>query len=112
MRQIIFPLIAALMLAGCAGRAPSPVPLIQTTDSEVNCIGIKAEVKRNNKRVTELAREKNLKLAQNVAAGVGGLFIPIVWFGMDLQGTQSLEIEALQDRQKYLADLAKEKACK
>jgi len=113
MRPIIFPLIAAtLIVASCAGRAPDPVALIQPTDTTIDCVGIKAEVTRNNKRVKELAKEKNIKLAQNVAAGVGGLFLPIVWFGLDFQGTQTLEMEALQDRQKYLADLSREKSCK
>ena len=110
--QIITLVAASLLVASCAGRAPAPVALIQPEDATIDCLGIKAEVKQNNKRVIELAKEKNLKLAQNVAAGVGGLFVPIVWFGMDWQGTQSLEINALQDRQKYLADLAKEKSCK
>ena len=59
---------------------PDPVPVVQPQDRYMNCTAIYAEVRENNRRVRELGR-------QNVAAGVGGLFIPILWFGMDWQGT-------------------------
>ena len=47
----------------------------------------------------------------NVAAGVAGIFIPVLWFGMDFQGTADTEITALQSRQQYLAMLADQKRC-
>ena len=50
-------------------------------------------------------------MVQNVAAGVGGLFIPILWFGMDWQGTAHKEAAALQARQEYLGALAIQKRC-
>ena len=65
-----------------------------------------AEVETNNRRVQELASEEGLKTAQNVAAGVAGIFIPVLWFGMDFQGVASKEVAALQSRQQYLASLA------
>jgi hypothetical protein len=71
----------AVALTGCMGRPPpDPVPVVQPQDRYMNCTAIYAEVRENNRRVRELGR-------QNVAAGVGGLFIPILWFGMDWQGT-------------------------
>ena len=51
------------------------------------------------------------KTAQNVAAGVAGLVVPILWFGMDWQGTASKEAQALQARQQYLGALAVQKKC-
>ena len=45
-------------------------------------------------------------VAQNVAAGVVGLLIWPVWFGMDFQGAAGEEIDALNSRQQYLATLA------
>ncbi|HEX3754844.1 MAG TPA: hypothetical protein VHV26_07180 [Rhizomicrobium sp.] len=39
------------------------------------------------------------------------LFIPVLWFGMDFQGTADTEITALQSRQQYLAMLADQKRC-
>jgi hypothetical protein len=34
----------------------------------------------------QLASEQGLKTTQNVAAGVAGIFIPVLWFGVDFQG--------------------------
>jgi hypothetical protein len=70
-----------------------------------------AEVQANNAKVQQLAGEEGGKTAQNVAAGVAGLFIPVLWFGMDFQGTPSKETVALQSRQQYLAALAAQKRC-
>ncbi len=49
--------------------------------------------------------------AQNVAAGVAGFVVPVLWFGMDWQGTASKEATALQSRQQYLATLAEQRHC-
>jgi hypothetical protein len=98
-------------LAGCAGRAPAPVAVVQPTDRYMDCTAILAEVSANNERVKQLASDKGLKTTQNVAAGVAGLFIPVLWFGMDFQGTADTEITALQNRQQYLAMMADQKRC-
>ena len=62
----------------------------------------------NNIRVQELADEQGLRVGQNVAAGAG-LFIPVLWFGMDFKGAASKEVTALQARQQYLTTLATER---
>jgi hypothetical protein len=98
-------------LAACMGRAPDPVPVVQPQDRYMDCTAIYAEVRENNRRVQELAREQGWKVAQNVAAGVGGLFIPVLWFGMDWQGAANKEAAALQSRQQYLGALALQKRC-
>lgn len=98
-------------LAGCAGRAPAPVAVVQPTDRYMDCTAILAEVNANNERVKQLAADKGLKTTQNVAAGVAGLFIPVLWFGMDFQGTADTEITALQSRQQYLSMMADQKRC-
>jgi hypothetical protein len=105
----IVALCAALI--GCAGRAPAPVQVVQPTDRYMDCTAILAEVGANNEKVKQLASDKGLKVAQNVAAGVAGLVIPVLWFGMDFQGTADSEIQALQARQQYLAMMADQKRC-
>jgi hypothetical protein len=106
-------LTAALgvLLVGCAGRSPAPVAVVQPQDRFTNCTAIMAEVQANNQRISELGSEQGAKVAQNVAAGVAGLFIPILWFGMDFQGNAGTEQTALQARQQYLASLVEER-CK
>jgi hypothetical protein len=77
----------------------------------MDCTAILAEVGANNERVKQLAADKGLKTTQNVAAGVAGIFIPVLWFGMDFQGTADTEITALQSRQQYRSMLADQKRC-
>src|SRR5258708_26682949 len=102
---------AAVALSGCAGRAPAPVSGVQPQDRYMDCAAIVIEVQTNNAKVQQLASDKGLKVAQNVAAGVAGLVVPVLWFGMDFQGTADAEIQALQARQQYLSALAEQRHC-
>jgi hypothetical protein len=110
MRAIILAACAALC-AACAGRDPQPVATVQPTDAMATCAMITAEIQANNIKVQELAGEEGAKVAQNVAADVAGVVIPVLWFGMDFKGAASKEVTALQARQQYLTVLATER-CK
>jgi hypothetical protein len=101
----------AVIVGGCAGRAPAPVAVVQAQDRYMDCPAILIEVQANNQRLTELASEEGWKVAQNVGAGVAGLFIWPLWFGMDFQGAAGKEAAALQSRQQYLAVLAEQRHC-
>ena len=68
-----------------------------------------AEIKANNETISDLARDEGLKVTQNVAAGVAGLFIPVLWFGMDFQDAAGKEGKALSQRNEDLAGLAKKR---
>jgi hypothetical protein len=67
---------------------------------------IAAEIQANNRKVQELADERGLKVAQNVAAGVAGLVIWPLFFAMDVKGAAGTDLAALQARQEYLGALA------
>lgn len=110
-RRIIITACIATGLGGCAGRAPQPVAIVQSQDRFSDCAEIIAEVQANNQKLQELGSEEGAKVAQNVAAGVAGLFIWPLWFGMDFQGAAGKEVTALQSRQQYLATLAEQKRC-
>jgi hypothetical protein len=99
----------AALAGACAGRDPQPIATVQPTDSTATCAMIVAEIEANNIKVKELAGEEGTKVAQNVAAGVAGVFIPVLWFGMDFKGAASKEVAALQARQQYLTTLATER---
>ena len=103
--------IAFLALTACAGRDPQLVAVVQPNDGQMNCAAILAEIDANNKKIEALASERGLKVAQNVLTGVGGLIIPVLWFGMDWKGSQDKEMQALQSRQQYLATLAQQRGC-
>jgi hypothetical protein len=77
----------------------------------MDCAAITIEVQTNNAKVQQLASDKGLKVAQNVAAGVAGIVVPVLWFGMDFQGAADTEIQAVQARQQYLAALAEQRRC-
>lgn len=77
----------------------------------MDCSAITAEAQANTRRVQELGSEEGGKVAQNIAAGVAGLFIWPLWFAMDFQGAAGKEVAALQGRQQYLGTLADQKQC-
>src|SRR5207247_8740554 len=101
--------VLTIALVGCAGRAPQPVAVVQPQDRCADRAAIQTEVLANNARVQDRASESGGKVAQNVAAGVAGLFIWPLWFAMDFQGTAGTEITALNSRQQYLAVLAEQR---
>lgn len=106
MRILCTAAFAALMLAGCAGRDAQQIATVQVQDANSDCAMITAEIQANNKRAEDLASERGLKVAQNVAAGVVGIVVWPVLFAMDAKGAAGTEIDALKSRQEYLANLA------
>jgi uncharacterized protein YcfL len=110
-RAIAGAVVLAVLVGGCAGRSPQPVPVVQAQDRMMDCQAILAEVQANNDKIAALGRESGGKVAQNVAAGVAGLFIPVLWFAMDFQGTTDKETQALQARQQYLTAMAQQRSC-
>jgi hypothetical protein len=109
--RILCVAVLCAVLGGCAGRAPAPVAVVQPQDRFMDCPAILAEVNANNAKVQQLASDQGLKTTQNVVAGVAGFVIPVLWFGMDFQGTADKETQALQARQQYLATLAEQRRC-
>ena len=102
-------LLLAFTITGCAGRDAAQIASVQPQDAYSNCTMIRAEIEANNVRANQLASEQGLKVAQNVAAGVVGIVIWPVWFGMDFKGAASQDIANLQARQQYLTTLATER---
>jgi hypothetical protein len=98
-----------LSLGACAGRAPNPVAVVQPQDRSMDCTAIQAESKSNADKLVGLGKEDGGKVAQNVAAGVAGVFIPVLWFAMDFQNASGKEAQALNARQQYLGTLAEQR---
>jgi hypothetical protein len=109
MARVLVVFLVVMTLGGCAGRAPNLEPLVQASDQTLTCDQIIAETKINNEKITNLATEQGWKVTQNVAAGVVGLVIWPVWFGMDWQNAAGKEAEALNQRNEYLGTLAKDR---
>jgi hypothetical protein len=111
MKHLIAAGAMLISLAACAGAPPNPVSVIQPQDAVTDCPAIFAQIDANNHKLTDLASAQGAKVAQNVTAGVLGLFIWPIWFATDFQGSAGIEITALQDRQHYLATLATQRHC-
>jgi hypothetical protein len=92
-------LAIAVCVASCAGRDAQPITTVQPQDAYSDCTMIRAEIEGNNQKAKQLADEQGVKVAQNVAAGLVGVIIWPVWFGMDLKGAAGQEAAALQARQ-------------
>ncbi|MGI9464962.1 MAG: hypothetical protein ACR2OM_13530 [Aestuariivirgaceae bacterium] len=74
----------------------------------MRCDQIKAEINANNDQLEALAKEHDLKIAQNVVAGAAGVFtLGLAWFALDAKGAAKQDAEALSARNKYLAELAR-----
>jgi hypothetical protein len=99
-------LAVGLALSACAGRDPAPIASVQPQDMYSDCTMIRAEIEANNAKTKELADEQGWKVAQNVGAGLAGLVIWPIWFGMDWKGSAAKDAAALQARQEYLTTLA------
>jgi hypothetical protein len=108
MRTMYYVMVCVL-LGACAGRDPQPIATVQMTDQTASCTQIQAEIQANNEKVKALADEQGLKVAQNVGAGVAGLFIWPIWFAMDFKDAAGKDVAALQARQQYLTTLAVER---
>ena len=108
MRKLLLAATAAatLLVTACAGRAPAPVQTVQLKDQTMDCTAINAEIAANTTKQGDLGKEKGGKVAQNVAAGIVGLVIWPVWFGMDFQDAAGTESKALDSRNEYLSALA------
>jgi hypothetical protein len=105
-KSVFCAMAAGLVLSACAGRDPQPIATVQPQDQFSDCTMVRAEIEANNAKAKQLADEQGLKVAQNVGAGVVGLVIWPVWFGMDFKDAAGKEVAALQARQQYLTELA------
>ena len=103
---VAWAIAGSVALSSCAGRDPQPIQTVQQQDTYADCAMIRAEINANNQKAQELANEQGMKVAQNVAAGVVGLVIWPVWFGMDFKGAAGMDAANLQARQEYLTQLA------
>jgi hypothetical protein len=77
----------------------------------MDCAAISIEAQANNTKLQALGGEEADKVAQNVAAGVAGLFIWPLWFAMDFQGSAGKEVAAINSRNQYLASMAQQRHC-
>ena len=99
--------LVTLLLAGCvSARVATLTPVQQGNDAQLDCYEIELEYKAN----TEIA---SAKIRKNESADSRDFWLGVfVWPGlMDLQNADGNEGNALLDRNIFLRELAKSKAC-
>lgn len=82
---------AAVLLAGCAGRAANPVMVQQYGDHAKSCQALELEMASIDTEVQRLV-PKTEKTGKNVALGAVGAFLIVPWFFMDFSQAEQVEV--------------------
>lgn len=106
---LLFLLIS--LSTGCATRMAHPVSISNASDQNLTCTEIIDQIKANEDKANRLVGEENSTDTQNAAAFAGGLLVWPLLIAMDLSDVEKIEINALHDRSKVLADLKESKGC-
>lgn len=101
-----------LMLSGCGGREAHPISATNPADSAFDCAGIRREFNANERQILTTIKERSDAQGKNVVLGATGalLFWPALFF-MDPKSPEKVEIDALRNRNRVLADIAATKRC-
>lgn len=103
-------LCVVMVLTGCAGTTPKPVPQYQPGDEQLTCQQIKQEMVDNQTKVADLIPKEN-KTGKNVVLGVAGAFFLVPLLFMDFSDAEKVEVQAYQLRDNWLRNLANQKHC-
>lgn len=98
-------LVCLAVLSACGGRVARPVPVENNFDGSLSCAHIEAEFDVNKRKLVALGDERSDKVGYNI----GTVLISPLF--LDFSGSEKEEIEALHQRNKRLAELAKNKGC-
>jgi hypothetical protein len=107
---MFFVVAAALVLAGCGGRAANPVMISQFGDNKKSCDALQLEMSQIQDSIQKLI-PKTEKTGKNTALGVTGFFFIVPLFFMDLSQSEQIEVDAFRQRYNGLAVIATDKGC-
>lgn len=103
-------LVCCFIFAGCAGRKANPVPLYLPGDENLDCTLLKGEISQLQTDMEEILPHTS-KGVQNTACVVGGVFLIVPFFFMDLSNADKVEFEAMRQRHNRLLTFAQAKGC-
>jgi len=104
-------LIGTIFIAGCAGTEANPIAVYIPGDENKSCNALKAEIANIDKQIKSKKAKKSEKDFSNSLWFVGGFFLIVPWFFMDLKNAEETEVSALQQRKDALIVIAAEKDC-
>ncbi len=104
-------LIVSIAFVGCAGNDPNPIATYFPGDRNKSCSALKAEISNIDKQIIRKQSQKRKQEGENVIWFIGGCFLIVPWFFMDLKDNEKVEITALQARKDALLVIAAENDC-
>jgi hypothetical protein len=111
MRKTICVILCPMIFfAGCAGREANPIPAYLPGDENRSCSTLKAEMAQIQADMAKLLPQTN-KFATNTLWAIGGVFLIVPFFFMDLKDAEKIEYDALKTRYNRLLIIASDKNC-
>ena len=112
MKNAMLMLMCLVMFTvSCAGTAPNPIAIYRVGDEKKSCSALRAELSNMDRQVRMKRSQKSQKDIANVVYLIGGVFILIPWFFIDLKGAEQVEIDAFLARTDALTIIYAEKEC-
>jgi len=103
-------LVISVFCLGCAGTVPNPIRVYSPGDEKKGVSVLKAEIADIDRTLVRKRSEKSKQERDNLLLFVGGLFVIVPFFFMDLKNNEKVEIDALLQRQDALSLLLVEAA--
>ena len=100
-----------VLLTGCMGSAPNPIPRHMPGDENKSCSAISTEMNSIDGEIAIRKKSKKDRDVINVLLFIGGILIIVPFFFMDLKLSQEAEIRAYNERKANLRNIAAEKDC-
>jgi len=107
--------LCACILAGCAAKQVTSVPMTQAGDDQLDCSQLAQQIKSNQNQADYLQKKDQQVSQENVAKNVAGAIIPyagvLAIASTDLSNEEQVNARALTDRNEELTYLARKKGC-
>jgi hypothetical protein len=100
-----------IFIAGCGGIAANPADKYFPGDEKKSCTALFAEMQNLDENVVVHNQQRVDRDHWNGLLFVGGFFLIVPWFFMDIKGSQEVEIEAFRARKDALKIIYAEKDC-
>lgn len=98
-------LIAAILLAGCAGRRAAPIQIQRLGDERRAVQSIQTEMAQIDQEIKAKKKKQDETLRWNIAMGIIGFVAVVPLFFMNLKDAEGTEIEALKARKTWLQSI-------
>ena len=94
-----------------ANPAPPKVDLKSTRDEACSCDEINAEIVDLQRKRVSTQKQITAQVAQNILCGVGGWFVIVPFFFIDVTTDKNAAYNSYADREGYIRALAAQKNC-